>query len=135
MYSNIMIPVSFDEDRDTGTAIKAALTLASPGAKMTFVHVLEIVPTYASEVIPAEIFVERRKDVEEKLSQMAAEFDGAESAVLEGSTGRSLSDWASENGIDCIVIASHRPKMSDILLGSTAAWVVRHAHCAVHVIR
>ena len=41
-------------------------------------------------------------------------------------------EWA--NG-DLIVIASHVPRVSDIFLGSTAAWVVRHADCSVHVIR
>ena len=55
--------------------------------------------------------------------------------VIDGPTGRSITNWADETGVDCIVIPSHRPVMSDILLGSTAAWVVRHAHCAVHVIR
>jgi nucleotide-binding universal stress UspA family protein len=33
------------------------------------------------------------------------------------------------------VIASHRPGMADLLIGSTAAQVVRHAPCAVHVLR
>ena len=36
---------------------------------------------------------------------------------------------------DCIVIGSHKPGLIDYLLGSTAARVVRHAPCAVHVLR
>jgi nucleotide-binding universal stress UspA family protein len=43
--------------------------------------------------------------------------------------------YASENGYDCIVIASHVPGFENIFLGSTADRVVRHAKCAVHVIR
>ncbi|MEO0359386.1 MAG: universal stress protein, partial [Pseudomonadota bacterium] len=50
-------------------------------------------------------------------------------------SGRTITDWARDKGADLIVIASHRPTMSDIFLGSTAAWVVRHADCPVHVIR
>ena len=37
--------------------------------------------------------------------------------------------------IECIVMGSHKPGFSDYLLGSTAARVVRHAPCAVHVYR
>ncbi|WP_371932559.1 universal stress protein [Pararhizobium sp. IMCC21322] len=44
-------------------------------------------------------------------------------------------EYAESNGVDCIIIASHRPGLQDYFLGSTAARVVRHAHCAVHVIR
>ena len=135
MYTNIMIPVSFDEDRDTSTAIKAALTLASPGARLTFVHVFEMIPAYASDAIPAEIFVERRQDIERRLEEYQKEFSNANAVLLDGSAGRCLTEWAKENNADCIVIASHRPSMADIFLGSTAAWVVRHADCAVHVIR
>ena len=34
-----------------------------------------------------------------------------------------------------IVMASHDPVLSDYLLGSVAARVVRHAHCSVLVAR
>ena len=36
---------------------------------------------------------------------------------------------------DVIVMASHQPKFSDYLLGSTAARVVRHAKCSVLIAR
>ena len=55
--------------------------------------------------------------------------------VVVGHPGRTITDYADENGIDCIVIASHQPGLQDYFLGSTAARVVRHAHCAVHVLR
>jgi nucleotide-binding universal stress UspA family protein len=55
--------------------------------------------------------------------------------VIEGHSGRSILDHAAENDVDCIIIASHRPGMQDYFLGSTAAQVVRHATCAVHVVR
>jgi len=42
---------------------------------------------------------------------------------------------ATEAGTGCIVIGSHKPGLRDYLLGSTAAKVVRHAACAVHVKR
>ena len=44
-------------------------------------------------------------------------------------------DFAAEMKADCIVMGSHKPGLADYLLGSTAARVVRHAPCAVHVMR
>ena len=55
--------------------------------------------------------------------------------VVEGHAGRSIVDYAEKNGVDLIVIASHRPGLQDFFLGSTAARVVRHAQCCVHVLR
>ena len=49
--------------------------------------------------------------------------------------GRAITEHAKENAIDCIVVASHRPGLQDIFIGSTADWVVRHAPCSVHVVR
>ena len=44
-------------------------------------------------------------------------------------------EWAESNKVDCIIINSHKPGLQDYFLGSTAARVVRHAQCSVHVIR
>ena len=41
------------------------------------------------------------------------------------------SDW----NADLIVVGSHRPVMSDYLLGSNAKTIVRHAQCSVLVVR
>jgi nucleotide-binding universal stress UspA family protein len=55
--------------------------------------------------------------------------------IVLGHAARSIVEYAENNNVDCIVIASHQPGFSDIFLGSTAAHVVRHAKCAVHVVR
>jgi nucleotide-binding universal stress UspA family protein len=55
--------------------------------------------------------------------------------MLKGHIGRTIADYAAEAAVDCIVIGSHRPGLTDYFLGSTAARVVRHAPCAVHVLR
>jgi nucleotide-binding universal stress UspA family protein len=76
-----------------------------------------------------------QKTVAEELGKMVEGIDGAEVQVVDGHSGRTIVDYAAENDIDCIVIASHRPGMQNLLLGSTATQVVRHAKCAVHVLR
>ncbi|MBT8417397.1 MAG: universal stress protein, partial [Silicimonas sp.] len=58
------------------------------------------------------------------------------SAVLvPGHVHSTILEYAEENGVDCIVMGSHKPDLTDYLIGSTAARVVRHAPCAVHVYR
>jgi len=69
------------------------------------------------------------------LDALAAKMEGARGVVVDGHSGRTILDYAADAGSDLIVIASHRPGMGDLLMGSTATQVVRHAKCAVHVLR
>ena len=135
MYSNILIPVAFGEGRDHAQAEAVARHLSSEGARITLVHVMEQLPVYAAEYIPTGVVAGSRDKVAARLQVMAADIPNGQSAVIEGATGRGITDYAEAHGVDLIVMPSHRPVLSDILLGSTAAWVTRHAHCAVHVIR
>lgn len=135
MYKNIAVPVSFDEDKDVASAIGVAKALADDGARITFLHVVENVPSYVVDLIPQTTIEARREEIDTRMKALTAGVENAASTVVHGSAGRAITQWAGENDADCIVIASHRPVFSDMLLGSTAAWVVRHADCAVHVVR
>ncbi|HBS49707.1 MAG TPA: universal stress protein [Rhodobacteraceae bacterium] len=135
MYHNILVPISFDEARDTSAPLKLAQMLATPDAKVTLLHVVEHIPGYAISYMPADYLSEARKAIQGELDALAAKLPNAHGVVIEGHSGRSILDWADVNKPDLIIIASHRPGMGDLLLGSTAAQVVRHAPCAVHVVR
>ena len=135
MYSNIVVPVSFDEERDLDKAIEVAKALASPETRLTFIHVTESIPSYVADMIPEQTILERNAEFKRLLSELSAQVENSDGVLLHGHTARSITDWAQENKADCIVIASHRPVLSDVLIGSTAAWVVRHSTCSVHVVR
>ncbi|MGH1355243.1 MAG: universal stress protein [Thalassovita sp.] len=135
MYTDILVPVSFDSERDSKGALEIAQAISAEGATVTLIHVMESIPGYAISYIPTEYVSDSRIAIEKELAEMGAALPNAKAVVIEGHSGRTIVDWAGENGIDCIVIASHRPGMQDLLLGSTAANVVRHAKCAVHVLR
>ena len=135
MYKNILLPIAPDHERDTDAALQAARTLLDEGGTMTALMVIEPVPVYAASLIPPEILQDNLKDLEARLLQR---LDGAEDVtpiVKIGSPGRVIADYAKETGADLLVVASHRPGLTDIFLGSTAAWLVRHATCSVHVMR
>jgi nucleotide-binding universal stress UspA family protein len=135
MYKNILVPVSFEADRDSAGAVEIAQAIREAGGKLTLLHVMEAVPGYALTYVPAGFHEDMQKSVAEELSKMITDLDNAEVQVVDGHSGRTIVDYAAENDIDCIVIASHRPGMQNLLLGSTATQVVRHAKCAVHVLR
>ncbi len=135
MYHNILVPISFDAERDVTGPLKLAQMLATPEAQITLLHVVEHIPGYAISYMPTDYLTEARDAIQKELDDMAAKLPNAIGIVIEGHSGRSILDWAETNKPDLIIIASHRPGMQDLLLGSTAAQVVRHAACAVHVVR
>ncbi len=135
MYKNILIPISFEEDRAAASAIAVARSLVAEGGRFTLLHAVEQIPAYVASYLPSHLLSERHRSVEDEIGQMAREIPNASGVVVSGHAGRAILDWAAEHDVDCIVMASHRPGMQDLLLGSTAAKVVRHAACAVHVLR
>ena len=135
MYSNILVPIALDnEDDRTPQSLKVAKTLSADGATITLLHVVESVPSYAISYISADILDATRTGIEAEMARLAEGVEG-NSVVIDGHSGRSILDYAEEKGCDLIVIASHRPGMQTLLLGSTATHVVRHAQCSVHVLR
>lgn len=135
MYHNILVPISFDPERDVSAPLKLAKLLATPEAKITLLHVVEQIPAYAISYMPVEYMTQAREALEEELSGLAQTLPNAVGIVIQGHSGRSILDWAEQNKPDLVIMASHRPGMQDLLLGSTASQVVRHAACAVHVVR
>ncbi|KIC46618.1 universal stress protein [Ruegeria sp. ANG-S4] len=135
MHHNILVPISFDAERDTSGPLKLAQLLSTSDAKVTLLHVVEHIPDYAISYMPTEYMSEARKAIKVELDTLAAKVPNAKGVLVEGHSGRTILDWAEVNKPDLIIMASHRPGMQDLLLGSTATHVVRHAKCAVHVVR
>jgi universal stress protein F len=135
MYTNILVPVAFETGRDTMKSIQIAESIAGPGATITALHVIEEIPSYVAQYLPEGQIDANLHEVEEALTQKLATHGNIKVKVIEGHAGHSIVDYAAETKVDCIVIASHRPGLQDLFLGSTAARVVRHAPCSVHVVR
>ncbi|MEM9061640.1 MAG: universal stress protein [Pseudomonadota bacterium] len=136
MYKKILIPIALESGHRGDDAIRTAKLLADDGAEIVLLHVIEDLPTYVRVEIPDDIFKNAVREAEDSLKQMAAQSSAnAKAVVVGGHPGVTIIDYAETHGVDCIVIASHRPDLSDYFLGSSAARVVRHANCSVHVIR
>ncbi len=136
MYRHLLVPVAFDTDHKPEAALDVARRLAAPGAQVTVMHVMEEAPPYALTYIPPDVTESLKEALRDEMGRMAAGFENGRAVLTEGHAGRTLLGWAEENGVDCIVIASHQPGLEDrLFLGSTASWVVGRAPCAVHVLR
>lgn len=135
MYKHILVAVAFHEDQDYDDALKVAVMLADRDARVTILHVREAIPSSAMAYIPSDYASELRQEILHRLDSLAGQVENGSAVLVEGHSGRTILQWATENDVDCIIISSHRPGMQDYFLGSTAARVVRHATCSVHVIR
>lgn len=135
MYKHILVPVVLDEDSNVQASYAVARALADAGAKLTVMHVMETIQGFVAINIPPEALAKAERSARNALDQSAKALPGAETVLTRGHPGTVIINYASENDVDCIVIASHKPGIEDFFLGSTAARVVRHATCSVHVIR
>ncbi len=135
MYKHILVPIAFDHERDVSEALAIARALSEEGGKITALHVMDEVPAYVAQYLPEGRLEENMAELQKRLTEELEGKDGVEPVVISGHPGHSIIEYAKDNDVDCIVVASHRPGIQDYFLGSTAARVVRHAACSVHVCR
>lgn len=135
MYRNILIPVALDDDDKTRLALDAARALAVPDARLTLLHVIEELPGYMRNYLPKTVLAQARAGLQPGLDALAAELPGASGVIVEGRAASAILAYVAKHQIDCVVMAGQQPAMEDYLLGSTATHVVRHADCAVMVVR
>ncbi len=117
------------------TALEMARRLRDEDGTIIALHVLEPVPGFASNYLPPDHESEIREAAEAAIRERVGELADADVVVLSGHPGRTITEYAEQVGADCIIVGSHKPELKDYLLGSTAARIVRHAPCSVHVLR
>jgi len=135
MYSHLLFTVAYEGEHDAARSLQVARALAAPGAKVTLIHVMEPAPLFTLDYLPENWREDMHRAITADLGGLAAGFEDGHAVVVEGDPAHEVLDYAQENGVDCIVIASHRPGTHRLMLGSTAAKIVGRALCAVHVAR
>lgn len=136
MYKRVLLPIADDSSERTDAALEIVRAVMAKDGVLLLLHVAETMPGYVASQIPSEALEAARREMTQMLEGVAARA-GVEvrAQVLSGHGGRSIVGYASDQRVDCIVINSHRPELQDAVFGSTAAYVVRHAPCSVHVLR
>ena len=134
MYNKIIVGLALDHGISQ-TALDVARALRAEGGEIIAVHVYEPPNSSVRAYLDEELVEGAQKTARERLAEKVSGEPDVKAEMLMGHSGRAITDYAAKVGADCIVVGSHKPELADFLLGSTAARVVRHAPCAVHVLR
>jgi len=137
---NILAPIDFSE-MSKGAVQHAKELALTYGAKITLLHAVEEImypSAYGMEMadVPGPEVVDR---VEANLADIARDEIGYEHVEVASKIGyapSSILDYAAENEVDLIVIATHgRSGIERLLLGSVTERVVRRASVPVFVVK
>ncbi len=134
MYKNILVPMALDHGVGE-TSVDIAQRLLADGGKITALHVYEAPHGSVGAYVDESVIQNAFDGAKARLEARVADMSGVTAMIVKGHSGRTIIDAAAELGVDCIVMGSHKPGLIDYFLGSTAARVVQHAPCAVHVAR
>lgn len=141
MFKEILLSVDLgnpgSQDKAVGTAVEMAKTFGSN------LHVMTIVPDFGESFVSSFFPVDYQDKVLEAaqeslhafVKQHVPEGIKVQHIVAHGSIYGQILEYAKKINIDLIVMASHRPELSDYLLGPNASQVTRHADCSVLVVR
>jgi nucleotide-binding universal stress UspA family protein len=143
MFQRIIVPIDLEEESSWHKVLPVAIDYARHvGAEL---HVISVVPdhmlrmTVVAQLIPEDYEERLIGDVQDRLSRLleanVPKDIAVQRAVRLGSVYREIMRYARDTQADLIIMAAHRPELSDYLLGPNAAQVVRHANCSVWTIR
>ena len=134
MYKKIIVALGLEHGHGY-KAMQVARQLQSEGGSIIALHVIEPVPGVVSYYLPEGHEEELKKSALDRIGERIGDGGDVEAKVIFGHPGRLIPEYAEEIGADCIVVGSHKAELGDYMLGSTAARIVRHATCPVHVLR
>lgn len=140
MFKKILVPIDVSHTDSGAAGLKTAVALGGKsGAELVLLNVTSPVPNLVAAQLPSNYLDTAQEKASEVLKELASSV-GLESGSYEIKTAQGgayveILSVAKSGGADLIVVASHQPDLSDYLLGSTAAKIVRHATCSVLVVR
>ena len=136
MYNKIVVAVDITHGELGQMLLEKAVQLLDDGGEIRLLHVLDEVPSYIAAELPQDLGERRNAEARVELKAMS---DGLSAPVKievrSGAASGQILQCAEDIDADLIMIASHRPGLSDYFIGSTAARVVRHAQCSVLISR
>ena len=136
MYKSILVPIDLAHMREGKNTLEVARANLEEGGNVTLLNVIEDIPKWAAAQLPKGTIERSMKNAVKQLKAICEKCDGmADFEVRTGHTYQVILEVAQEKNAELIIIASNRPGFREFYLGSTAAKVVRHAACSVHVMR
>ncbi len=141
MYKTILLSVDLHDEASWRKALPTALELCR--AFGSTLHVLTVVPNlpmslvgmYLQEDTLTRLTETLDRDLDAFMEERVPKDVNAHRILEWGTPYAVIVDVAERIGADLIVMGSHRPEMSDYLLGPNAGHVVRHSKVSVLVVR
>lgn len=141
MYNNVLLAIDLNDEASWRKALPAAAGFCQASGGV--LHATTVIPDVGMSIVSGYFPENFEKEMGEKALQSLRAFcaenapDGiaVRHIVRMGNIYQSILRAADEVGADLIVMAAHRPELSDYLLGPNAARVVRHAKTSVLVVR
>jgi universal stress protein F len=141
MPDNILFPVDLEHTVEAEKALKIAIEEARrSNAKLTVMTVapgfgMPIVASYFEKGAVKSALKEIARHLKRYVDDNIPDDIETRAIVNEGNPAELILKQAQNDNVDLIVIASHNSQIENLLLGSCAAKVVRHAHCTVTVVK
>lgn len=139
MFHSILVPIDLEHNNPGSRALpKAAALIDKHGSKVTLLNILAPIPAVVAQNLPEDYEKHHRMEAEVELKALAKRYLGHDNVsvmVRHGGVYPEILEAASKLDVDLILMHSHKPGISDYLLGSNAARVVRHSDCSVLVLR
>jgi nucleotide-binding universal stress UspA family protein len=141
MYKNILFSVDLEHTAEAEKALKIAIDEARrSNAKLTVMTVapgfgMPIVASFFDEQTVANALKEVARHLRQYVDDNIPDDIRTNPVVVEGNPAELILKQAKTDDIGLIVIASHNSQIENMLLGSCAAKVVRHAQCTVTVVK
>ena len=140
MFAKILVPVDLEHRASNDEILRVATTIANDeGARLVLMTVVEPTPVAVSPYLPKRFQTQLTEDTANDLKQLAGSLSVSngtvDSTVRFGSVYKEIIAYAERIGADLLVMGSHKPNVSDFLLGSNASRVVRHSNCSVYIVR
>ncbi|WP_423822930.1 universal stress protein [Salinisphaera sp. SPP-AMP-43] len=140
MSQTLLVPLDLNQEAVFESIFSAVDRIAD--AEATHVLLLTVIPEIAVGVLPF-VGVDELNNIggvaREQLECIAEQWLGEpiswDIEVRIGPVARTIVARAEHFNVDMIIMASHNPVYWDVLLGSTAAQVVRHSRRSVWVVR
>ncbi|WP_257296684.1 universal stress protein [Endozoicomonas sp. YOMI1] len=138
---NILIPIDQSCESSWEHSLPVAVDLAR--SHQAVLHVVSVMPEVELPAVAAllpngmdrKILEEGARGLKTLIRKHIPEDIDTEIQVRQGRPYKEILKVAEKLKVDLIVMASHRPRLSDYLIGANAAYVTRHATCSVMVVR
>ena len=141
MHKKILFPVDMEHSVEAKKALKICIEEARrSNAKITVMTVapgfgMPIVASFFDDQIVKNALKEIARHLKRYVNDNIPDDIKTKAIVVEGNPAELILKQAEKDKVDLIVIASHNVGLENVLLGSCAAKVVRHARCTVTVVK